>query len=1009
MNALLWLAVIVGGVVLHRLYSRLRDTEQSLLDAWREIGRLEDLVKLPAVGAPAPAEPEPEPAPEARPVEPVEVPATEAPVTVPPPLVHRGSPSAERPREATTPSESTPTTLALPARKPPISIDWERWVGVRGAAVLGGVVLALAAILFLKYSIEHGLIPPIVRVALGFLAGAGSIVGSEVMRRRRYGVTADAVAGSGVVMLYAAVWAARVLYGLIPSVLAWVLMVLVTLVCGLLSWRRESLVIAVLGLTGGFITPLLLTSGSFDPIGLFGYVLLLDVGLLWLASRRRWPILIALSLGGTFLYQAVWVFFDHMSPAHFPLTLGMLGLFALLFAFTSRRGTREEDQAPGGFDRLARAGGVLLPFLFALHFAARADLGRHLAAVAALLTLLSLAAVWLGRAHAASSGERVAWLPLAAAAADVGVVAIWVARTRLTPALAWELAAVSTVLALAFHWPLELDRRRGLSRDGWRPAALVVGGLAVLVVFGRLAPVPAVFWPWLAGWLVLMVLWLRQAAIVPLPRLRLAAAGLAAVALTSFLAGHGGEASMPPVELFLGLMVLITAAFQLLGMRDRAPRQLDADAPDAAAALAALGSGFGLVVMVGYPGFGAGYFFAATLALGLLAVFAATRLGSGAVYLAAAAVVVIAQTAWASGAGRLDGERAAAVVLAGCAISVLIVTFWPFLAGGKLATERLTLYTAALAGPAWFPALRRAYERLFGDGLIAILPLALGVVALTAALRGRRYWDPAAAAHKRSLTWFLAVTLGFVSLAIPLQLDKEWVTLGWALQGLAVMALWKRLDHPGLRYLGLALLAAVTVRLVANPALLGYYQRSGVPVFNWLMYTYLVPAAALLWSARIQEPLEVGRRPPREGSLYAGPQPLGAAACGIAAIMVVFVWINLTIVDAFSRGPELSMSLERMPARDLTLSLAWTLFAVLLLAIGMARRSVALRWISLAFLVLAIGKVFLYDLGELRELYRVASLVGLAISLLLVSLAYQRFVFADDRGKPDRKEAPEEE
>jgi uncharacterized membrane protein len=207
------------------------------------------------------------------------------------------------------------------------------------------------------------------------------------------------------------------------------------------------------------------------------------------------------------------------------------------------------------------------------------------------------------------------------------------------------------------------------------------------------------------------------------------------------------------------------------------------------------------------------------------------------------------------------------------------------------------------------------------------------------------------------------------------------------------MALWKRLDHPGLRWLGLGLLALVTVRLVANPALLGYSPRSGLPVLNWLMYTYLVPAAALLGAARIQEPLEVERRTGWEWGLYGGPSPLGAGACGLGAILVVFVWINLTIVDAFSTGTGLSLSLDRLPARDLTLSLAWTLYAVLLLAIGMARRSVVLRWVSLAFLVLAIGKVFLYDLGELRELYRVASLVGLAVSLLVVSVAYQRFVF----------------
>jgi len=41
------------------------------------------------------------------------------------------------------------------------------------------------------------------------------------------------------------------------------------------------------------------------------------------------------------------------------------------------------------------------------------------------------------------------------------------------------------------------------------------------------------------------------------------------------------------------------------------------------------------------------------------------------------------------------------------------------------------------------------------------------------------------------------VALSFAAVAIPLQLQKEWITLGWALEGLAVIALWRRLDHPG--------------------------------------------------------------------------------------------------------------------------------------------------------------------------------------------------------------------
>jgi uncharacterized membrane protein len=251
------------------------------------------------------------------------------------------------------------------------------------------------------------------------------------------------------------------------------------------------------------------------------------------------------------------------------------------------------------------------------------------------------------------------------------------------------------------------------------------------------------------------------------------------------------------------------------------------------------------------------------------------------------------------------------------------------------------------------------------------------------------------------MAWFAAVALGFLSVAIPLQLDKEWITIGWALEGVAVILLWRYLEHPGLKYFGLALLAAVTLRLIANPALLGYYPQTAWPVFNWLMYTYLVPAIALLGSGAVLRKLELERVLEWERPAYSRGYPLAAVGCAVAAILVIFVWINLTIFDAFSPGQQLAISFDRLPARDLTLSLAWAVYALILLAVGMARSSQGLRWISLAFIFLTIGKVFLYDLGELKDLYRVASLMGLAISLILVSLAYQRFVF---RQRPEGRE-----
>ena len=75
----------------------------------------------------------------------------------------------------------------------------------------------------------------------------------------------------------------------------------------LLSIRRESLFIAVLGLLGGFATPALLSTGENRPIPLFAYLLLLNVGLAWVAYQQVWPSLTVLTLVLTTIYQWGWV------------------------------------------------------------------------------------------------------------------------------------------------------------------------------------------------------------------------------------------------------------------------------------------------------------------------------------------------------------------------------------------------------------------------------------------------------------------------------------------------------------------------------------------------------------------------------------------------------------------------------------------------------------------------------------------------------------------------------
>src|SRR5205814_4305006 len=99
-------------------------------------------------------------------------------------------------------------------------------------------------------------------------------------------------------------------FGPVPTFLP---MSLVTAAAFFLAVRMEAQVVAVLGMLGGFLTPVLLSTGHDNPLGLFGYVALLDIGLIAVARRKEWSSLPILGAVGTVLMQIAWVgnFFLH--------------------------------------------------------------------------------------------------------------------------------------------------------------------------------------------------------------------------------------------------------------------------------------------------------------------------------------------------------------------------------------------------------------------------------------------------------------------------------------------------------------------------------------------------------------------------------------------------------------------------------------------------------------------------------------------------------------------------
>src|SRR4029434_3383655 len=132
-------------------------------------------------------------------------------------------------------------------------------------------------------------------------------------------------------------------FGLIPTFL---LMVLITATAFLLAVQHDALVVAILGLCGGFLTPILLSTGEDNPFGLFGYIALLDAGLLAVASTKRWHFLTLIGALGTVLMQLGWLneffvrekyFEDNKIFVALAVFVGFSVLFGVAWVWAQRR------------------------------------------------------------------------------------------------------------------------------------------------------------------------------------------------------------------------------------------------------------------------------------------------------------------------------------------------------------------------------------------------------------------------------------------------------------------------------------------------------------------------------------------------------------------------------------------------------------------------------------------------------------------------------------------------
>lgn len=233
----------------------------------------------------------------------------------------------------------------------------------------------------------------------------------------------------------------------------------------------------------------------------------------------------------------------------------------------------------------------------------------------------------------------------------------------------------------------------------------------------------------------------------------------------------------------------------------------------------------------------------------------------------------------------------------------------------------------------------------------------------------------------RSLDLVIAVI--FLTLAIPLKTQGRWLTIGWLVEGAALLWLTRRVPQRLLRALALIALAlGLAALLTINP------PASTTIFFNQRFGTYLAAIAVFTFTA-----IFAARSHQAGETEFPLSWKATAAVSALIVNLLILIAISLEIHNYWwtlrYNGDYGLVHGYRMYAQ-LTYSAFFMIFGAVLLLLGFLRRSAFLRWQALVLLAIAIGKVFTVDISQLSQGYRILSFLGLGALLLAVSFAYQR-------------------
>lgn len=249
------------------------------------------------------------------------------------------------------------------------------------------------------------------------------------------------------------------------------------------------------------------------------------------------------------------------------------------------------------------------------------------------------------------------------------------------------------------------------------------------------------------------------------------------------------------------------------------------------------------------------------------------------------------------------------------------------------------------------------------------------------------------ATTRSELILMIGIALIFVTLAIPIQLKSNWITIAWAVEALVILWAGLEIKSQRLRITSHVLFGLTLIRLVFWDTPFGF-RAPFTPVFNKYFLSSLMVIACLFAAALLYK--------------KAGERKITPPALSVVMLLIAIVtlWAIMSVetqtffaarARAASRAGEDSQ--HQWWLGQMALSVLWSAYAAVLAAIGFIRRVPAIRWTALALFALTVIKVMLVDIAVLEQLYRIIAFLVLGVLLLIVTWGYHRAFHSKESSK----------